>query len=800
MRHDLIETAVALPVFGTYTYSVPEGLKYSVSPGKRLLVPFGNRKITAYAIGVATKPEDAKKIKSIIEVLDEEPLFPTSMIPFFQWVADYYIHPLGEVLRTALPEGVNLFDYTFLTLTDKGNNSLDDVPELLKKGPVKLQNALKKIPRSKISVLEKKGLVKIEKILSQASAKPKTAMFATAQKGHTHSVQKLSKKGTLILETLLDKGEIETADLNRIVKNSSGPLKTLVKKGLVKIFEKEVYRDPFGEGIEMDTVPVLSDEQNNAVVRVIERMDKGYSPFLLHGVTGSGKTEVYKRLVQNALDAGRTALVLVPEIALISEIGRLFRSRFGEKVALLHSGLSRGERFDQWMRIVKGEAPLVIGARSAVFAPLRNIGIIIVDEEHDSSYKQEGGLHYNARDLAAVRASFEKCPVVFGSATPSTQSYHNVKTGKYSVSNLRKRVAARSLPDVIVVDLKKYKDRKGIKRFFTPELIRALEKALANKEQILLFLNRRGFANTPVCAVCGASLKCKNCEVPLTLHKSSNAYMCHYCGFTAPPTATCQTCGSSSLMLLGAGTEKIEEAAAKFFPEARIARMDRDTTTKKGSIIKMLKDLKDRKIDILVGTQMITKGLDFPNITIVGIICADLSLSFPDFRAGERTFQLLSQVAGRAGRGDIPGTVFLQTYNPEHYSIKTARDQDFYAFYKEESVFRRALDYPPYSKMVLIKISGKDKDITKARGEMLFEAIHELQQNSPESYANIMVMGPIEAPIARIAGKYRMQIVLKGHRINRMRELYIELMNSNKKIFARNDVKIIIDIDPYMMM
>jgi primosomal protein N' (replication factor Y) len=437
------------------------------------------------------------------------------------------------------------------------------------------------------------------------------------------------------------------------------------------------------------------------------------------------------QIVAEVLKRGRSVLVLVPEIALITQMERRFRARFGECISVLHSALSAGERYDQWTRIVQGDVTVAIGARSAIFAPFNDIGVIIVDEEHDSSYKQDGKLRYNARDLAVVRAKQNKCMALLGSATPSIQSYYNVATKKFSELTLKKRVEQRPLPKISIVDLRQNRDARGTRRFITTELRQSMAEALDRGEQVLLFLNRRGYASFPVCGVCGQAMRCKHCDISLTLHQRANAYRCHYCGFSRAAASSCDYCGSAKIKHLGLGTEKLQDMVAKIFPKARIARMDRDTTTRKGSILKLLKGLRNKTTDVLVGTQMVAKGHDFPNITLVGIICADLSLSFPDFRAGERTFQLLAQVAGRAGRGDRPGRVILQTYNPEHFSISAAREQDFISFYHQEIGFRKALNYPPFSRIIQFKISGKDPEKTKSHSRLLGELCRALKKRMP---------------------------------------------------------------------
>jgi len=595
-------------------------------------------------------------------------------------------------------------------------------------------------------------------------------------------------------------GELSVKKLKELVPSALGLIKSLENKGYISTIKKRVYRDPFGESIETDSAHILTKEQEQAISKVVTSLNKGFSTFLLAGVTGSGKTEVYMLIAAEAIKKNCKVLVLVPEIALISQMERRFRARFGECVALLHSGLSAGERYDQWRRIASGEATIAIGARSAIFAPFDNVGVIIVDEEHDISYKQEGGLCYNARDLAVVRAKLNNGVALLGSATPSIQSYYNVTINKFTELTLKKRIEKRSLPEVTIIDLRKIRDYRGVKKFISSELYEAMKETLERGEQILLFLNRRGFASFPVCASCGKAIRCKNCDISLTFHKGANAYKCHYCGFTLAATSNCPTCGSAGIKLLGLGTEKIELTVKSLFPDAKTARMDRDTTTRKGSVLKLLKGLKNNTIDILVGTQMIAKGHDFPNITLVGIICADLSLSLPDFRAGERTFQLLAQVSGRAGRGNVSGRVILQTFNPEHFSILSAKTQDFKAFYNKEIHFRKSLRYPPFSRMVQIKISGNDKKKTRQHALAVGNLCNTLKRNNKSFIKSIEVLGPIEAPLPRIAKQYRWQILLKSLSVKELHSLIHLMMFRNSSKFYRQKVKVVVDMDPFFMM
>jgi primosomal protein N' (replication factor Y) len=614
------------------------------------------------------------------------------------------------------------------------------------------------------------------------------------------AVDDLSEPRKKILEVLQTRGEISLKQLKDIVPTAATLVRAMAKDGTVRVRSKRVYRDPFGATIAPDVEPDLTGEQQQVVASVCDTFEHGFTCFILKGVTGSGKTEVYMRVAAEAIARGQSALVLVPEIALITQMERRFRARFGERIAILHSGISAGERFDQWSRILNREAVIAIGARSALFAPLTDIGVVIVDEEHDTSYKQENGLRYNARDLAVVRAKLNGCVALLGSATPSIQSYYNAVNGKFREVSLTKRVENRPMPQIRVVDLRLTRDARGFERFITSELRQAMQETLDHGDQVLLFLNRRGYASFPICGACGEPFRCKYCDISLTLHHKANAYRCHYCGFSRAAVSICGKCGSDKIKRLGLGTEKVEETVQALFPQARVARMDRDTTRRKGAILKILKGLQDKTIDILVGTQMVAKGHDFPNITLVGIICADLSLSFPDFRSGERTFQLLAQVSGRAGRGDTPGRVILQTYNPDHFSILAAQAQDVDMFYKQEIIFRKSLKYPPFSRIIQLKISGRDKQRTESHAILLGDLCRSLKAAHQSDFEDIVIMGPLEASLARIAALYRWQIILKGLNAGKLHNFVGSLLAENGASFTGRSVKVVIDVDPYFMM
>jgi len=461
--------------------------------------------------------------------------------------------------------------------------------------------------------------------------------------------------------------------------------------------------------------------------------------------------------------------------------------------------LTKGELLDQWRKISLKKVDIVIGARSAVFSPLEHIGIIIVDEEHDGSYKQEQGLRYNARDTAIVRAKLNNCPVILGSATPSVQSYQNVVLKRFEELKLKKRVNRHALPKITLVDLKQYKDVRGYDKIITPELAKGIRACLDKGNQALIFLNRRGFATFPVCLDCGKSLSCKYCDITMTLHQGHSEYQCHLCGYTRPVKIKCPECGSLKIKPLGFGTEKIESMLKAMFPDARLTRMDQDSTSRKGAAIKILKNIRNQNVDIIVGTQMLAKGHDFPSITLVGVICADLSLSLPDFRAGERTFQLLAQVAGRAGRGETKGKVIMQTYNPDHFIIQAARQQDFLDFFQNEAPFRKALMYPPFSRMIQLKISGNNALKVKIFAGNVANILKTTLDKEKNQKNMVQILGPIEAPIQRISSKFRWQILVKSPSARLINRLITSMMNHGK-IKPGTGVRLIVDVDPYSLM
>jgi primosomal protein N' (replication factor Y) len=806
-----VDVAVALPVYRTFSYALAEQFSPLAAAGKRVLVPFGHRRVTGYILQT-TDTAGTETVKNVLDILDDAPLFPASMIPFFQWIADYYIYPIGLVIKNALPSGLYYTEQNILTVTHEGKNVITrkfitplqkQILRQLDKGGAGLKSLEKKlatqIPKALILNMLHQGWLFEERKLTKDRIRPKTERFVTLLESKTTQQSTFAPRQKIIDMLRLEK-ELALQRIQQTVPNAARLIKAMAADGTVQVEHKRVSRDPLGETVAIIPPPELMQEQQQIISRIKKQLGRKFDTFLLAGVTGSGKTEVYLQLAMEAVRRKLSVLVLVPEIVLISQMERRFRARFGERIAVLHSGLSPGERYDQWRKIARRQVQIAIGARSAIFSPFHDLGLIIVDEEHDTSYKQENALRYHARDLAIVRAKQLNATVLLGSATPSIQSYYNTAARKYTELRLTKRVLQRNLPNVEIVDLCPLRDQRGHRRYISEGLRLALKETLERGEQAILFLNRRGFANLPMCASCGEPIHCKHCDISLTYHKKHNAYRCHYCGYSTAATSDCPSCGSSTILHLGFGTEKIEAVIASLFPDRRIERMDRDTTRHKGSIVRILKGLKNQTIDVLIGTQMVAKGHDFPNVTLVGIICADLSLNFPDFRAGEHTFQILAQVAGRAGRGDRPGKVILQTYNPDHFSIVCAKNQDIHAFYQQELAHRKALAYPPFSRMIQIVISSKDKGSGLQQINELETMCRAALKSDPAFKKNVTLMGPVEAPFSKIASHYRWQILLKSSNVKLLHGFTRRLLFKNPSMLNRQRVRIAIDVDPVFMM
>lgn len=822
------QIAIPLPVYQTFTYKIPEDLQEEIAIGKRIMVPFGSRQLTGYLVGLTPSLDpnsiDLSSLKEITDILDTEPILNSSLLKLTEWMADYYLCSWGEAIKATLPAGLESLEISVVKLSGEDlslpSSDLKGLTPfqckfldlLQKEEKIPLPRLKKKLGKkgfySTLHSLEKQGLIQIERFV-QSKVKPKILKHVRllqepSQIASQITSLKASASNQAAVLTYLaslypqDAGLADIGD--KLGFEPYQVIKSLEKAGWVAIYSKEVYRDPLEDISYQKTEPLpLVEPQARALEEIKSGIDFGqFSTILLHGVTGSGKTEVYLQaieylLAKNSGSVRKQAIFLVPEISLTPLLVNRFLSRFGNRIAILHSRLSAGERFDEWQRIRKGELDIVIGARSAIFAPVPNLGLIIVDEEHDPSYKQdELAPRYNGRDVAVMRAKIEKALIILGSATPSLESFYNTQQGKYKLITLKERIDQRELPQVYILDMRK--EIQESPRIFSSQLEQAIESRLKRNEQILLFLNRRGFATFFLCRECGFVYYCPRCSVTLTYHVPAERLLCHYCDFSKMAPRTCPECASSEVGYYGIGTQKVEKEVLLLFPHARVARMDRDTMTQKGSHRDILTRFENREIDILVGTQMIAKGHDFPYVTLVGIIAAETILHLPDFRAGERTFQLLTQVAGRAGRGSLPGEVFVQTFTPFHYAITTAQTHNYARFYEKELHFRQHLRYPPFSRVVNVLLQGQDEDFTEMLARKLAGY---LRAQKPEE---IILLGPTAAALAKLRGKYRYQILLKSPNSATLRSFVGEGIETFRKIESVKDVRISVDVDPVNLL
>ena len=735
-----IDVAIPLHLNITFHYLVPPRFAPEIAPGSRVLVPFGRRRLIGIVLGPV---ESTEELKPVVAVLDPEPLLTLDELEFLRWAAAYYLHPLGEVIRAALPAGL---------LT-----------------PPRADDGDQGTPDHRVSI-------RME------------TFFRVVAGAETD--QRLGGRALAIFDAISAVVELSRTELRSRFSEPGPQIKRLVELSLITREEREVYRDPFREeAVTRDAELLLNERQAAAVAALTAALGHGFTPFLLHGITGSGKTEVYLQTIATAVATGKSALVLVPEIALTPQLVKRFRRRFACGIAVLHSGLSNGERYDEWRRIRRGEVRIVIGARSAIFAPLTDIGIIVVDEEHESTYKQSEGFRYNARDLALVRGKRAGAVVVLGSATPLLTSMYAAQQGKLFRLELPERVRGLPLPEIAVADL-----RGGKGTVISLQLLEALGRNLDAGGQTLIFLNRRGFATYLICGDCGYVFRCPNCSVTLTYHRNRERIVCHYCDYSLPAPALCPDCHGGAITLLGQGTERVEEELREQFPEARIARMDRDTTTGKGGHARILKGLEDRTTDILVGTQMIAKGHDFPGVTLVGVLAIDTILNFPDFRSAERAYQLLTQVIGRAGRGENPGRVIVQSLMPDHYAIARALTHDGAGFYQEELLFREEAGYPPFAYLAALHFSGNVEESVKAGAGAAALLLNGLRRSRG---GRVELLGPAAAPLAKVRGRFRWQLLLKSRRRDTLHGLIKEFHGQWR---SPAGIRTVIDVDPVEML
>lgn len=762
-----------------FHYSVPQDLRGRLAEGMRVIVPFGNRKVEGYILGFSDHAE-VSGIREIIGIVEEIPLIGRDLTTLAAWISDRYMCSKIDAIRCMMPAGARMKGRKYVQATGlslpgqtellAGSDSLI-YEYVLEKGKVPYKEICELVSQRKcrdsLQKLVGCGLIEVIEEM-KAKARPHyIQLIGMMPQGSeiTRLIEQLTRKAPKqadVLRVSRDMGPLPAAELARRAGTTPGTVRELIKKGYLAASRKEVFRDPLASRHFDKTEPMNpTADQLKALKAITGAIDSGKQvTFLLHGVTGSGKTEVYLQAIAHCLKKGRQAIVLVPEISLTPQMVERFRGRFGELVAVLHSRLSTGERFDEWKQIKEERVQVVVGARSAVFAPFADPGLIIIDEEHETSYKQEDNPKYHAREVAIARAQLNGSVVVLGSATPSLESYTRAALGRYKLLSLDRRVLGRPLPVVEVVDLRK-EMRDSHRSIFSRRMVEKVTGALERKEQVILFLNRRGYSTFVVCRECGLVMKCSRCSISLTLHAGENLLRCHYCDYRVQAPAHCPQCGSGSIRHFGIGTQKVEEEVKKWFPEARAARMDMDTTARKGSHEQILNQFKEGRIDILIGTQMIAKGLDFPGVTLVGVITADTALNLPDFRSAERTFQLLTQVAGRAGRGDMPGEVLIQTYNPEHYSIVNAQTHNYTGFYKEEMNTRQALEYPPYCSLVRIVIYGNEENSVIRGADILAANLSQILSQMSLGVDQPM-LGPAPAPLSKLRNRYRWQICLKG--------------------------------------
>ena len=818
----LVDVAVIAALRYPLTYRVPEGM--DVRAGHRVIVPLGTRQARGIALEPRSRLAPGVKVREISRILDPEPLLSPELLTLGLWIAEYYLAPVGEVFRAMLPLKSETRRARVLTLTEAGHKKLEELKSSLLEetrgseeasllgyiageGRVRAEISYESVRRKFAASPQlltgalAEGLVKLSEITLERVPKKTLAVRLISGPVTTIAGQRVSPVAQRILEELGRQGSM---DDHRVLLKSAradlAALKKLEKAGRLELHESDFRpvkgRQEPGVAVMGPRPPVLTDAQSRVLKELRASLDsRDFSVVLLQGVTASGKTEIYLRLIAECLDGGRDALMLVPEIALTPSVQSQFIERFGDRVALLHSGLSERERHDDWWRARRGNAKVVLGTRSAVFAPLANLGLIIVDEEHDPSYKQQETPRYHGRDVAVVRARLARALIVLGSATPSLESAHNAREGKYRILTLEERIGGRPLASVEIVDM-----RQEFRETFTQvpisrRLRQEIDTQLRNGAQTMILLNRRGYSWFVLCRSCGQTQRCVNCSISLTYHRREHRLMCHYCGYSALVPTRCPACSSEHLHYVGEGTEKLEDKFAEMFPGARVARLDRDVARRHGQFAKALSDFRERKIDILVGTQLIAKGHDFPGVTLVGVVSVDAGLSMPDFRAAERTFQLLTQAAGRAGRGEAHGRVLVQTFYPEHYAVRLAAEQNYETFFTREMRFRRMMHYPPWTALANIIVQDTQLD----RAAQVAKQIEKFFDTPEKESKTLKVLGPSPAPLARIEGRYRIQFLVKANSRSRLNEVLHRLADHCDQIGIPARA-VMIDMDPVNLM
>ncbi|MBT2687979.1 primosomal protein N' [Bacillus sp. ISL-47] len=786
-----------------FDYKIPDHLAGVIQPGMRVIVPFGPRKIQGFVTGLKTESEFSQ-LKSIAEPMDLNPVLNQELLSLGDWLTEKTLCYKISAYQAMLPAALKAKYEKKLVLAEKADRvALPEKMQILfeNREAIPWDEAVKD---GTLSLLQKEAsngnIDIIYQVKERVKKKKVKQLFPAADQNVIEEyIEKLPANATKqkeVLEYFLQDGSpIEQKEILSLLGITSSTIKGLIQKDLLGQKEVEIYRNPFGDREFKRTEPLsLTDEQRKAMIPILNSIEeKRHETFLLYGVTGSGKTEVYLQSIQRVLQDGKEAIVLVPEISLTPQMVNRFKGRFGDQVAVMHSGLSAGEKYDEWRKIQRKEVKVVVGARSAIFAPFENLGIVIIDEEHETSYKQEENPRYHARDVAIERAAKYKCPVVLGSATPSLESFARAHKGVYQLLSLPKRMNNQALPSVEIIDMRE-ELREGNRSMFSRMLLDKIKDRLEKKEQIVLFLNKRGHSSFVMCRDCGYVINCPHCDISLTYHRFNQQMKCHYCGYEASVPNTCPECESEHIRYFGTGTQKVEEELAKVLPEAKVIRMDVDTTSRKGSHEKLLDQFQEGHADILLGTQMIAKGLDFPNITLVGVLSADTMLHLPDFRSSEKTFQLLTQVSGRAGRHELEGEVIIQTYTPEHYSVELAGEQDYDKFYEREMMVRKIHRYPPFYYISLVTVSHEE--LMKAVS--VTEKITQYIQS--RLTAESIVLGPVASPIPRINNRYRYQCLIKYKREPGLGQALKKVLDNYQQEIATGGLTISVDLNPYILM
>ncbi|QPJ63979.1 MAG: primosomal protein N' [Candidatus Nitrohelix vancouverensis] len=814
-----VEVAFNLPLPSPFTYSVPVGLKDRALPGMRALAPFGARRITGFIVAVKYQCDSGFEVKPLEDLPDNIPALSESMLDLTRWLADYYQCAWGEAIAAAIPAGLDEAGEDIFSLTETGMEAFQSsassdsdraLLEVLRERPGSSRKQLQRrlganFNARALNKFKSREWIRAQSKITRKSVDYHNEKFVRALPGPSPEATETALKRSprqLGLHRLLSQREYSLTELKQIDPGYAAPLRQLKDKELAVTETRKVRKaspwDFLDESPRKETPPKLTPEQETACKPLLAAIDKGaFQSFLIQGVTGSGKTEIYLRCIQRALEDGKTAIMMVPEISLTPQTAERFRLRFGNRIAILHSGLSRQEKFDEWNKIQTGQVSIALGARSSVFAPLTNIGVIVIDEEHDGSYKQDSTPRYHARDVALMRAKNQGAVVILGTATPSLESHKNAVTGKYQRLVLTQRVNNRPMPWIQIVDMRQEKEERRNYSIFSIALKNAIRDRLDNGEQTFLFLNRRGAANYVFCKECGYVFDCSRCSVSMTFHSEDNKMRCHYCNGFARIPRSCPDCKGEIIKFQGFGTQKLEAETRRLFPGARVFRLDRDTA-KNASVFETMRDkLNAQEIDILIGTQMIAKGHDFPNVTLVGVTLADLSLNVPDFRSCERTFQLVTQVAGRAGRGDIPGKVIVQTNSPDHFVFPCIQNQDFDAYAEKELDLRKKLRYPPFVRTVSLEI----EDANEQRGAETARRLRNLLKGALTSFSDVDLLGPAPAVLYKISMKYRWRLLIRAATSQTLQRFlrYAQEQRDLKKA-VQSGSKLSIDVDPINLL